>query len=104
MDDDKFRSYRDRDPVAREGSEQTSRGGIGDLLAELARLTGQGDPYGDGGRDRVSSRLDWAEDDASPEQRQQGEDHYVALWRPKSSPVPRERSKQKKPPSSTGYR
>jgi hypothetical protein len=100
MDDDKFRSYRDRDPVAREGSEQTSRGGIGDLLAELARLTGQGDPYGDGGRDRVSSRLDWAEDDASPEQRQQGEDHYVALWRPKSSPVPRERSKQKKPPST----
>ena len=34
MDDDKFRSYRDRDPVAREGSEQTTRGGIGDLLAE----------------------------------------------------------------------
>jgi hypothetical protein len=103
MDDDKFRSYGDRDPVAREGSEQTARGGIGDLLAELARLTGQGDPYGDGGRDRGSSRLDWAEDDASPEQRQHGEDHYVALWRPKSSPVPRERSKQKKPASTRHF-
>ena len=42
MVDDKFRSYRNHDTVAREGSEQTSRGGIGDLLAELARLTGQG--------------------------------------------------------------
>ena len=26
MDDDKFRSYRDRDPVAREAPEQSSRG------------------------------------------------------------------------------
>ena len=51
MVDDKFRSYRNHDTVAREGSEQTSPGGIGDLLAELARLTGQGDPYRDGGRD-----------------------------------------------------
>jgi hypothetical protein len=68
MDDDKFRSYGDRDPVAREGSEQTARGGIGDLLAELARLTGQGDPYGDGGRDGGSSRLGRAEDDTPPEQ------------------------------------
>src|SRR5271167_1037826 len=63
-----------RDSVAREGSEQTSRGGIGNLLAELARLTGQGDPYADGGRDGASSALDWAADDASPGQRQQGED------------------------------
>ena len=30
--------------AARDGIE-TSRGGIGDLLTELARLTGQGDPY-----------------------------------------------------------
>ena len=44
MVDDVFRSYRNHNTVAREGSE-TSRGGIGDLLAELARLTGQGDPY-----------------------------------------------------------
>ena len=72
MVDDKFRSYRNRDSVAREGSEQTSRGGIGNLLAELARLTGQGDPYADGGRDGASSALDWAADDASPGQRQQG--------------------------------
>ena len=74
MVDDKFRSYRNRDSVAREGSEQPSRGGIGNLLAELARLTGQGDPYADGGRDGASSALDWAADDASPGQRQQGED------------------------------
>ena len=103
MVDDVFRSYRNHDTVAREGSEQTSRGGIGDLLAELARLTGQGDPYGDGGRDGESSKLDWAEDDTPPEQRQQGEDHYVALWRPKSSAVPRERSKQNKPPSTRHF-
>jgi hypothetical protein len=76
-----------RDSVAREGSEQTSRGGIGNLLSELARLTGQGDPYADGGRDGASSALDWAADDASPGQRQQGEDQYVALSRPQPSPV-----------------
>jgi hypothetical protein len=87
MVDDKFRSYRNHDTVAREGSEQTSRGGIGNLLAELARLTGQGDPYADGGRDGASSALDWAADDASPGQRQQGEDQYVALSRPQPSPV-----------------
>ena len=49
MVDDVFRSYRNHDTVDPEGSEQTARGGIGDPLAELARLTGQ--PYGDGGRD-----------------------------------------------------
>ena len=54
MVDDKFRSYRNRDSVAREGSEQTSCEG---LLAELARLTGQGDPYADGGRDGASSEI-----------------------------------------------
>ena len=73
MDGDKFRSYRDRDPVAREAPEQTSRGEIGDLLVELARLTGQGDPYANVSRDGGSSGLDWAADDAAPEQRQQGE-------------------------------
>ena len=50
MVDDVFRSYRKLDTAARDGSE-TSRGRIGDLLAELARLTGQGDPYRDGSRD-----------------------------------------------------
>jgi hypothetical protein len=77
MVDDKFRSYRNHDTVAREGSEQTSRGGIGDLLAELARLTGQGDPYANVSRDGGSSGLDWAADDAAPEQRQQGKEHHV---------------------------
>ena len=50
MGDDVFRSYRNHNTFAREGSE-TSRAGIGDLLAELAQLTGQGDPYRDSGRD-----------------------------------------------------
>ena len=78
MVDDVFRSYRNPDTAARDGSE-TSRGRIGDLLAELARLTGQGDPYRHGGRDDGSFQA--RQDDTSPEQRQRGEDHYVALWR-----------------------
>ena len=49
MVDDVFRSYRNHNTVARARSE-ASRGGIGDLLAELARLTGHGDPYREGGR------------------------------------------------------
>jgi len=56
MVDDKFRSYRNRDSVAREESEQTSCEG---LLAELARLTGLGDPYADGGGDGASSAVDY---------------------------------------------
>jgi hypothetical protein len=67
MVDDVFRSYRNLDTAARDGSE-TSRGRIGDLLAELARLTGQGDPYRDGSRDDGSFQA--RKDDSSPEQRQ----------------------------------
>ena len=96
MVDDVFRSYRNHNTVAREGSE-TSRGGIGDLLAEWARLTGQGDPYRHGGRDDGSFQA--RQDDTSPEQRQRGEDHYVALWRRQ----PSERGKQKKPPSNRHF-
>ena len=75
MDDDKSRSYRDRDPVAREAPEQFSRGALRDLLVELARLTGQGDP--NVSRDGGSSGLDWAADDTAPEQRQRGKEHHV---------------------------
>jgi len=39
------------------------------------------------------------QDDTSPEQRQRGEDHYVALWRRQ----PSERGKQKKPPSNRHF-
>jgi hypothetical protein len=101
MDGDKFRSYRHRDPVAREAPEQTSRGEIGDLLVELARLTGQGDPYCDGGSDDGSFQA--REDDTSYEQRQRGEDRYVAGWRRQPSAVPREHGKQKKPPSNRHF-
>jgi hypothetical protein len=96
MVDDVFRSYRNHDSVAREGNE-TSRGGIGDLLVELARLTGQGDPYRDGGRDDGSFQT--REDYTSPEQRQRGEDNYVALWRRQ----PSELGKQKNPPSNRHF-
>jgi hypothetical protein len=96
MVDDVFRSYRNHNTVAREGSE-TSRGGIDDLLAELARLTGQADPYRNGGRDDGSFQA--RENDTSPEQRQRGEDHYVALWRRQ----PSERGKQKQPPSNRHF-
>jgi hypothetical protein len=57
MVDDKFRSDRNHDTVAREGSEQTSPRGIGNLLAQLARLTGC-DPCADGGRAGASSAVD----------------------------------------------
>jgi hypothetical protein len=96
MVDDVFRSYRNHNTVAWEGSE-TSRGGIGDLLAELARLTGQGDPYRDGSRDDGSFQA--RKDDSSPEQRQRGEDHFVALWRRQ----PPERGKQKQPPPNRHF-
>jgi hypothetical protein len=99
MVDDVFRSYRNLDTAARDGSE-TSRGRIGDLLAELARLTGQGDPYRDGSRDDGSFQA--RKDDSSLEQRQRGEDQ-CALWRRQPSPVPREHGKQKKAPSNRHF-
>jgi hypothetical protein len=126
MVDDKFRSYRNHDTVARE---EASRGSaewaicwlswLGSLAkailrgialprlttASFAREGSEGDgewrEYGthaargrihdqrrpDDGRDGASSALDWAADDASPGQRQQGKDQYVALSRPQPSPV-----------------
>ena len=99
MVDDVFRSYRNHGTAARDGSE-TSRGGIGDLLAELARLTGQGDPYRDGGRDDGSFQA--RKDDCSPKLRQRGEDH-CALWLRQPSPVAREHGKQKKAPSNRHF-
>ena len=92
MDDDKFRSYRDRDPVAREAPEQFSRGALRDLLVELARLTGQGDP--NVSRDGGSSGLDWAADDAAPEQHQLGKKHHV--------PEPSARSSRLRPAEMIG--
>ena len=92
MDDDKSRSYRDRDPVAREAPEQFSRGALRDLLVELARLTGQGDP--NVSRDGGSSGLDWAADDAAPEQHQLGKKHHV--------PEPSARSSRLRPAEMIG--
>jgi hypothetical protein len=95
MDRDKFRSYRDRDPVAREAPEQTSRGEIGDLLVELARLTGQGDPYANVSRDGGSTGLDWAADDSA------GADSVgVCVWSRITAELesPREQCVRIKPP------
>jgi len=96
MGDDVFRSYRNHNTFAREGSE-TSRAGIGDLLAELAQLTGQGDPYRDSGRDDGSFQA--RADGISTKRHQQGEHHYGALRRPQPCPVPQ----QKKPSSNKHF-
>ena len=106
MVDHKLYAYRSRDPISRQERRQTSRRGTGDLLAELARLIGQGAngarynthspaPSAAGG----SSRLNWAVENAYPEQRQQGE---VAPRRAHPSEsyvvVSQERSDEKEPP------
>ena len=80
MIDHKFHTSRSRDPVARQERRQVARRGTGDSLAELARLSGQG---ANGGRhdthsparsaDGGSSGLNWAAENAYPEQRQLGE-------------------------------
>ena len=106
MIDHKFDTFRSRDPDARQERGQAARRGTGDLLAELARLIGQG---ANGGRhnthsparsaDGGFSGLNWAAEKAYHEQRQQGEvaprrahqsESYVA--------VPQERSNEKEPP------
>ena len=105
MIDHKFDTLRSRDPDARQERGQAARRGTGDLLAELARVIGQG---ANGGRhDRYSparsadggfSGLNCAAEKAYHEQRQQGEvaprrahqsESYVA--------VPQERSNEKEP-------
>jgi hypothetical protein len=86
MVDDIFRSYRNHNTFAREVH----------LLAELARLTGQGDPYRDRGHD---GSFQARADNISTKRHQQGEDQYVALRRRQPSPVPQ----PKKPPSNKHF-
>jgi hypothetical protein len=100
MADDNFRSYRSRDPLARDEANPTAREGASDPLAELARLIGQGDPYADGrghetyspersGDDTGASGADWATDDGYAAQGDRAEeDRYVPPPRPPSSAAP----------------
>lgn len=113
MADNNFRSYRSRDPVAREGADQTARRSAGDPLAELARLIGKSDPFADSGRhetdgaeradDARSSGLEWGADDNDPEQQRPAEERYVTPPRyeplPSLGQAPQERAYENEPPS-----
>ena len=113
MADNNFRSYRSRDPVAREGADQTARRSAGDPLAELARLIGKSDPFADSGRhetdgaeradDARSSGPEWGADDNDPEQQRPAEERYVTPPRyeplPSLGQAPQERAYENEPPS-----
>ena len=113
MADNNFRSYRSRDPVAREGADQTARRSAGDPLAELARLIGKSDPFADSGRhetdgaeradDARSAGLEWGADDNDPEQQRPAEERYVTPPRneplPSLGQAPQERAYENEPPS-----
>jgi len=89
MADNDYRSYRSRDPVARDNGDQPLRDNASDPLAELARLIGQSDPYSEGQhRDRYSAagsgeeaapQLDWAADDGYAEEQPQtrADERYI---------------------------
>jgi SPOR domain len=113
MADNNFRSYRSRDPVVREGADQTARRSAGDPLAELARLIGKSDPFADSGRhethgaeradDARSPGLEWGADDNDPEQQRPPEERYVTPPRneplPSLGQAPQERAYENEPPS-----
>ncbi len=88
MADNNLRSSRSRDPAARDEFGSSAREAAGDPLAELARLIGQGDPYGEGGRqerhspaqsgdDMPASAVDWAADEAYADEHDRADDRYV---------------------------
>jgi hypothetical protein len=85
MADDIFRSFRSRDPAARDQAGTSARTG-GDPLAELARLIGQSDPYServarDGGRsadEPEAPGFDWATDGGYSEEADRAEQRYAA--------------------------
>jgi hypothetical protein len=84
MADSNFRPYRNRDPLARGGTDAPARGPLDDPLAELARLIGQNDSMNDDRHGSVPSRdypapagrLDWAADDRQAGQNEFAEDGY----------------------------
>jgi SPOR domain len=117
MADDNLRSYRSRDPFARdEGNAIASEGGS-DPLAELARLIGQADPYaernargayrqGQSGNDAEASGLDWAAGDGYAEQHDHVDDQYVPPSPPPASypnPAPQAHSYENEAPPDGRY-
>ncbi len=98
MADNNYRSYRSRDPLARDEVNPTAREGAGDPLAELARLIGQTDPNAEGGRHEAYSQgqsgdntaapgVDWAADDSYAERHNPAQDRYVAPPPPLPPPL-----------------
>ena len=86
MADNVFRSYRSRDPIAREDMDSTAADDAGDPLAELARLIGQSDARGearhegyaaDAPDDAVAPGLDWAADESYPPEPARDDDRYA---------------------------
>ena len=86
MADNVFRSYRSRDPIAREDMDSTAADDAGDPLAELARLIGQSDARGEARHERyaadapddaVAPGLDWAADESYPPEPARDDDRYA---------------------------
>ena len=108
MADDNFRSYRNRDPLARTEAERIASE-AGDPLAELARLIGQTDPYAEGGRtdaysqarlgDEAEADRNWAADEGYAEQHDHAEDRYA----PPPPPPPPSASYPSYAPEQPGY-
>jgi hypothetical protein len=119
MADNNFRSYRSRDPVAREGTDQAPRRGSSDPLAELARLIGKSDPFADPVRhdtysdERSDARSDdaaqspggeWGAHDNYAEEHRPAEERYVTPpprdeLLPSFAPPPQERAYESESPS-----
>ncbi len=97
MADSNFRSYRSRDPVAREGADQAARRGSSDPLAELARLIGKSDPFADPvppetygderSDDAQSAGIEWGAHDNHAEESRPAEERYVTPP-PRDEPLP----------------
>jgi hypothetical protein len=121
MADNNFRSYRSRDPVAREGTDQGPRRGSSDPLAELARLIGKSDPFADPvPRDTYNDErpdeapqspgVEWGAHDTYPEEHRPAEERYVTPP-PRDEPLlpsfapapPQEHAYEDEPPSGARF-
>ena len=94
MADNNFRSYRGRDPLG-SGANAPADEASADPLAELARMIGQTDPRGEGGR--FESGGDWPAGERYADQHEPAQDRYV---RP---PLPLAADPYFSPPQRSGY-
>jgi len=112
MADNDFRSYRSRDPADRDLG--PAREDAGDPLAELARLIGQSDPYGEAARhdrqglaqpgEETALGLDWSAEDDYAEQRNRADGRYVPPPVDTYAPdVPQERGYEDEPAPGGRY-